>query len=189
MVRCFLILAVMPFFLFSQEDEEVRIDKGLLRATATISPSVSLSNAFNSIYLNGELEYYFEPTVSLRGDFFYLAGTLEEKQFLSHHHHLFVGPQWHYSKAIIDLFCGFGMGLNFTELNANYLIAYPNRFSISPNFTINSGVNFYIFKYAHFFFNVRYMHASYRGYYQSEKKMNELIFSGGLGFQIQTRKN
>lgn len=179
---------IISFVGLGQNSEHVDL-KGVFRATATISPSISLSNSFNNIYISGESEYYFESFLSLRGDLFVLAGTLEEKQDLYHHHHLMIGPQFHGQKGIVDFFGGFSMGLNLTsEKNYFPLPDIYNQRSLTPNFSINSGVNFYVFDYFHFFAHARYMMTTYRGHFSGNKRMDELIFSAGLGFQIPSKK-
>ena len=44
------------------------VRKGLLKATGTISPSLMLNHKINNIYLSGELEYFLENKISVRGD-------------------------------------------------------------------------------------------------------------------------
>lgn len=160
---------------------------GLLRATATISPSFSVGTSTNNVYLSGEFEGFLTSNISLRGDILGLVGTLEEKQDWYGNHHLLVGPQFHRSRGIADFYTGFQVGASYLGYQ-NWNASTFHRDVITPNFAVNAGVTWYVFDYFNFFANARYLHSTYRGYSFGTMHTRELVISAGLGFHIHTKK-
>ena len=54
----------------NEKPEEDYFKRGLLKASATISPGKMLQNKANSIYISGFLEYALNDRYSLRGEVF-----------------------------------------------------------------------------------------------------------------------
>jgi hypothetical protein len=54
---------------------------------------------------------------------------------------------------------------------------------------VKSGVSYYVWKYFHFFADLTYVNSTLRGTSFGSHKMDELILSAGLGFQINVKKS
>jgi hypothetical protein len=79
------------------------------------------------------------------------------------------------------------MGLTTT----NYLFNSMNgeyKWSFSQSTSFKTGISYYIWKYFHFFADVSYLKSTLRGASFGSQRMDEIVFSSGLGFQIQTKK-
>jgi hypothetical protein len=160
------------------------VQKGLIRATSTLSPSLGIAYGPNNVYLSGELEGFLNSKHSLRGDVFALVGTLEDTQIFKSNHHLMVGPQWHTGSNRFDAYIGFQSGISATQYH-NFTQTESHRLGFAPCFSINSGITYYVYDYFHFFANVRYLSTKYSATSFDPRHLDELIFSAGLGFHIK----
>ena len=177
MVKCFwLFILIQPLQLFSQEFPGLNPNKneltsyfnpGLIKASATISPSRMLQNRANSINLSGFLEYVADKNYSFRGDVI---------QFID---------AGYSSKSLIEPI--FQNRLFFTTYNQSFNTG--NRTHVAPSFAVKSGVSYYVWKYFHFFADLTYVNSTLRGTSFGSHKMDELILSAGLGFQINVKKS
>ena len=85
MVKIKFIFTSLLFFIsiiFLAQENEAFVRKGLLKATATISPSFMLNRNINNIYVSGELECFLENKVSVRGDCFWYRDSQQDIPFL-----------------------------------------------------------------------------------------------------------
>jgi hypothetical protein len=197
--RIILTLFLFPLSVKSQElpgldptkkNEELNYFRpGLLKASATISPGRMLKNKANSIYISGFLEYVLDSKYSLRGDVFqfvdatYSNGSLLEPNFMNR---LYFGTFRHFGKKNLKFYTGAQAGMTFLQYYYSY--TQGNKFSIEPSFALKTGTTFYVWNYFHFFADVTYVNSTARGLMFGSHRMDELIFSAGLGFQINTRK-
>jgi hypothetical protein len=197
--RILLTLFIFPFTIFSQElsgldpnkknDEPIYFKPGLLKASATISPGRMIQNEANSIYISGFLEYVLDRKYSLRGDVFqfvdarYSDETLLEPNFMNR---LYFGAFRHFGKKNLKLYTGAQAGATFMQYYHSFSLG--RKFSVEPSFALKAGTTFYVWKYFHFFADLTYVNSTTRGLMFGSQKMDELIFSAGLGFQINTRK-
>jgi hypothetical protein len=197
--RILLTLFIFPFSIFSQElsgldpnkknDEPIYFKPGLLKASATISPGRMIQNKANSIYISGFLEYVLDRKYSLRGDVFqfvdarYSDETLLEPNFMNR---LYFGAFRYFGKKNLKLYTGAQAGATFMQYYHSF--SHGRKFSVEPSFALKSGTTFYVWDYFHFFADLTYVNSTTRGLMFGSQKMDELIFSAGLGFQINTRK-
>ena len=163
------------------------VRKGLLKATATISPSLMLNHKINNIYLSGELEYFLENKVSVRGDGLLYMDSQQKTPLMKQNSILCFGALYHFSKNKNDLFIGIQPAAVFSQPNSldTSLNVYPLQ--INPGFSVMAGYTFYVWDYCNFYFNARYLSAKYVGTTKGAIKLDEIIFSAGLGFQIHTK--
>jgi len=166
--------------------------KGLLEASATISPSTMLSRKSNNFYLTGFAEYHFDLKVSLRSDT-YLHGV-EENPFINNAVRSYFGVFYHLNHDQFsnwDVTLGVQPGITIMS-KANDIgvesIVEPPRNVLSPSFALSVGAKFYVWKYFNFFANTSYLNSSMGGLPDGPFNTDEIIFSAGLGFQIQTRR-
>jgi hypothetical protein len=199
-----LIFIIFPFFSFAQElpgyepnwgrrDRQTETPQfftpRLLKASATISPGIMLNNHASSINLSGFLEYIIEDAYSLRGDVFqfidanYTTKSLIEPVFQNR---LFFGAFKHFGKNNLKLYSGLQMGTTITTYNQSWFAG--NRTYVSPSFAVKSGISYYVWKYFNFFADFTYVNSILRGTSFGSHRMDELIFSSGLGFQVPLKK-
>ncbi|MFM7682924.1 MAG: hypothetical protein ACKO7P_09270 [Bacteroidota bacterium] len=197
--RIFFFLLVFPIIVFSQElgglDPNKKLEEpnyfrpGLLKASATISPGRMIQNKANSIYISGFLEYILDKKYSLRGDVFqfvdagYTDASLLEPNFINR---LYFGAFRHFGKKNLKLYTGAQAGMTFIQYYHSF--NQGRKFSVEPSFALKAGTTFYVWKYFHFFADLTYVNSTTRGLMFGSQKMDEVIFSAGLGFQINTKK-
>ena len=93
----------------------------------------------------------------------------------------------HYHKKNLDVFIGLQGGLSFCNFLFDPLNG-PYKWSYSPTLSIKSGFRFFVWKYANFFLETTYFHNYLNNTSFGSVNLNEIIVSGGLGFQIERPK-
>jgi hypothetical protein len=163
------------------------VDKGLLKATATISPGFMLNHPITNIYVSGELEYFLEKRISVRGDGLWYRDSQENIPLLKQNSLVYFGALYHFSKNKHDLFLGLQPGFSITQPNLvdTLGIAYPIR--INPSISIIAGYTFYVWDYCNFFINARYHNTKNINMSFGALNLDEIILSAGLGFQLHTK--
>ncbi len=180
------------FFIFASlvyaQENETFIRKGLLKATATISPSFMMNRNINNIYVSGELEYLLENKISVRGDCFWYRDSQQDMPFLKENSMIFFGALYHFSKKKHDLFIGIQPAAILSQPNMldSSFVNYPAQ--INPGISVIAGYTFYVWDYCNFFLNARYLNTKYVGTSKGQIHLDEIILSAGLGFQLHTRK-
>lgn len=189
MVRVSLIVGcILQIFISSAQ--EIYIQPGLLKATATIAPSTMLNRDVSNIYISGFLEYHLDKKLSLRGEsFMFIDGKSKNATnnlFVGQGMRTYFGVFYHFNKKNWDQYIGFQPGL--TLMKPLETIELDAPFQACPSFAIHAGSTYFVWKYFNFFVDVAYVHSSYRGLATGTAKTDELILSAGLGFQIQTKR-
>lgn len=167
---------------------------GLLAASATLSPSILLNRTSGNFYLNAFAEYHLDRKISLRSDTYLFLNGLGDQPFLKNGARSYFGVNYHLNQLAVqnwDVKIGFQPGLVYAQ-HANYDATEevsPSRYVLSPSFSLNLGADYYVWKYFHFFANIAYVNSQMRGLENGPEKLDELIFSAGLGFQIRTYQN
>lgn len=181
------LLLFITIIVFAQQNDDF-IRNGLLKATATISPSFMLNRNINNIYVSGELEYFLENKISVRGDGLWYRDSQQDIPFLKQNSMIFFGALYHFSKKKHDLFIGIQPGAILSQPNMldTSMVNYPAQ--INPSISVIAGYTFYVWDYCNFFLNARYLNTKYVGTSKGPLHLDEIILSAGLGFQIHTRK-
>lgn len=171
---------------------------GLLEASATFSPSTMLSRKAINFYVSAFAEYHFDRRVSLRSDNYLFLNSLETNSFVNNAVRSYFGVFYHFNQnpfSNLDLYIGFQPGItamskgNYPEPGVEYFAPIePSRTILSPSFSFSTGVKFYVWKYFNFFANVNYLNSSMGGVPDGPHNTDEIVFSAGLGFQINTKK-
>lgn len=197
MVRVFLISAWLIFAqgIYAQSNSMFYYP-GVLKATATITPGLMLNANQTNIYVNGELEYFADDKISIRGDGFWMVGTQQKNALLQQNSSVFFGALYHMHQNRFDGFVGMQPGVSITKpygspQDAIMPLGEPYKeyaYKLLPNFSPIIGFTFYASDYFNFFLNMRYVHACYYGYQGSSLNLDEFRISAGLGFQIHTKK-
>ncbi len=182
-----LLLLLFTVTLMGQETDNF-VRKGLLKATATISPSFMINRNINNIYVSGELEYFLENKISVRGDGLWYRDSQQDIPFLKENSMIFFGALYHFSKKKHDVFIGIQPAAILSQPNMldTSLVNYPVQ--INPGISIIAGYTFYVWDYCNFFLNARYLNHKYVGTSKGPVHLDEIILSAGLGFQLHTRK-
>lgn len=191
MVRAILLILSLISILnirLSAQDNAPFVRKGLLKATATISPSFMLNHNINNIYVSGELEYFLENKISVRGDCFWYRDSQQDIPFLKQNSMILFGALYHFSKRKHDLFIGIQPAVVLSQPNMldTALTNYPVQ--INPGISVVAGYTFYVWDYCNFFLNARYLNTKYVGTLKGAISLDEIIISAGLGFQLHTIK-
>jgi hypothetical protein len=185
------ILFLVTFYsqIFGAFCQEKYVSQGLLKATATISPSFMLNRSEQNIYLNGYLEYYVDDHLSLRGEtYLFIDGTnsnSDYSQFIHQAMRTYFGAFLHTEKRNWDKYLGLQPGLTLMRPNSSV----NSDLKACPSFALHVGTTYYVWKYFHFFADIAYVNSIYRGTSIGSMKTDEIIFSAGLGFQLMTKKN
>ena len=162
---------------------------GLLKASATISPGRMFQNDANTINLSGFLEYVLDKNYSLRGDVIQFidanfgANSMIRPEFQNR---LFIGVFRHIGKGNFKWYNGIQAGTTITNYKNNFTL--ESKTHVAPSFGLKTGAAYYVWNYFHFFADLTYLNSTLRGTNFGSKRMDELLFSAGLGFQIQTKK-
>lgn len=173
---------------FSAQENLSFVRKGLLKATGTISPSFMLNHNINNIYVSGELEYFLENKISVKGDCFWYRDSQQDIPLLKQNSMIFFGALYHFSKSKHDLFIGIQPAAMLSQPNRvdTSLMIYPMQ--INPGISVIVGYTFYVWDYCNFFLNGRYVNTKYIGTIKGPIHLDEIIISAGLGFQLHTSK-
>lgn len=183
---------------FFAQDNVPFITQGLLKGTATISPAFMLNQPIENIYINGELEYFTERRISFRGDAYLFLSSQQKPALLHQNSFIVAGGLYHFPKNRFDYFIGFQPGVSLVQPNVIYVHAGPGTLinwvdlpaptKVCPTISAITGITYYVGDYFNFFLNVRYTKARYFGYNSGVLNLDQLIISGGLGFNIRTKK-
>lgn len=179
-VKIVVVCCLISFSSFAQENI---IKEGLLRAQLTISPSAMLSSKESYFYLHGNLEGYVSDNISISGEGYYLLGNIKVPSIydfpLSRNHNVFFGANYHFTKNNHDFYLGVQPGVAFT--NTNFVLTG----NINPVFSGIVGYNFYVNNIFHFFVQSRLILGKHLA--NNVKSLNEVRFSAGLGFNLNTK--
>jgi len=165
--------------------------KGLLRAMATISPGMMTAQSANNLYLHGNIEYYLDRKISLRGDGYYFLGTAAEDKPFAKNHSLFAGASLHRpTGSHFDPYIGLKTGLSITQNGGPHILivgAEPET-KFNPLLSPHLGINFYGEKVFHIFGEVNYVIGKHFPDHEAATSLGEVRVSFGLGFNLWARK-
>ncbi len=187
----FIILALNCFHFFAQKNyyNDFYFRPGLIKASATITPGRMLQNKANSIYLNGFLEYVVDYNYSFRGEIFQfidaqysIDSRFKDPNYMNR---IYFGGFRHFGKKNFKITTGAQMGVFMVDFDYS---AFERQFYVAPSFALKVGADYYVWDYFHFFANLSYVNSKIRGTQIGTQKMDELLFSAGLGFQLNTIK-
>lgn len=203
------ILASLSLFIvcsysFAQKDTSKNmswgaVHKGILAGVGTISvgemPAFNITNA----YITGNLEYYAQRNVSIRGDAFFFVNSLTQNSPLVRNSGIYFGAFYHFrTNSGFDPLIGFQPGWSVTKMVAQDNLSPPNAYydatSLCPLASVVVGFNFFAEKWFHIQANVRYTAGQYLapssqgGVMADQNNISELSFSFGLGFNIDANR-
>lgn len=190
MGRQIVFFLIVELFCFqSQAQNDSYFQPGLIKASATITPGRMLQNKANSIYINGFLEYVVDKNYSFRGEIFqFIDANYSSNSSFSNPNYMnriYFGGFRHFGKSNFKITTGAQMGVLMVDYDYSL---FEKQFYVAPSFALKIGADYYVWDYFHFFANLTYVNSKIRGSKVGEHKMDELLFSAGLGFQVNTIK-
>ena len=156
----------------------------MIKTTLTISPATQLKSSKSYFHLHGILEGYLSESISLSGEGYYYEGGISGANEFRFNH---AGFSKHFVKNNLDFYIGIQPGISFTKIRLNSPEnAGKEKMGTNPSFSSVVGVNYFVGKYVHFFIQSRLVLSHHNT--DVYRSINELKFSGGLGFNINTLK-
>jgi hypothetical protein len=180
-------------FSFAQQQDGQYIHKHLVRSDASIVSGYMFNENIKNVYLNGNLEYYMDNKVSIRGDANYLLGSnglSNDSAGLKDNSSVMLGAVFHMnSKGYFDSYFILQPGIAYTssylqnnsgeQMNRKY---YPGV--LSPLGSAGVGFNYYFQRFAHLFLETRYIYGQHVSRAPGPLSLQELRITFGLGFNL-----
>lgn len=178
-----LLYALFVGALFAQHDSIKGVHKGILSGTLTLPVGYLVSEKATTVYVAGNLEYYTDSKISVRGEAtFYVEGAGTAK-FLKLNNSIGFGAFYHFqTHSNFDPLIGFQ-----PELGLSQTTNEGDPVTVNPLASVVTGFNFFAEKWFHILVNVRYTAGRHLDE-QSLESLNELSFSFGLGFNLDVVK-
>jgi hypothetical protein len=158
--------------------------KSLLKVNIELNQGIMLQHKCSNIYISGNAEYFTSKWLSIRGDCYWYLDS-RKNPVLNHNGIILFGAFLHKQIGRNDFHIGMQPGV---------AIAQPGTkedhyaYHVLPAFSLSAGYTFYISKLCNFFLGATWLSNSYRGSPIGTIHLDEIQFSGGLGFQIRTKK-
>ena len=164
------------------------VHKGILRAGLTYAVGKMTSFNISNVYLTGNLEYYADNRISVRGDDYYFVNSLNNSKYLKQNSALYFGACYNFpTHSHFNPMIGLQPGVVLNQLNPVTGSGVSNPLTASPLGSIVTGFNYYGERWFHIQLDVRYSmgrHLDEDGLFQ----LNELSFSFGLGWNLDVLK-
>lgn len=162
------------------------IGAGLIKTTGSITPGRMVSQPLRNIYFSGFAEVYTSKKLSFRGDaLWYVDGheklasnTWRCARNLS----VYFGAFYHFNKNNWDAHIGFQPGMAVVVPSGS--VQLNPLVKACPSAAFHVGTTYYVWKYFNFFADVAYTHTHYRGLNTGSVYLGEVLFTAGLGFNI-----
>ncbi|HWY99154.1 MAG TPA: hypothetical protein VNY36_08720 [Bacteroidia bacterium] len=162
------------------------IHKGLLSATGTFAIGAMPENNITNAYLTGNIEYYTDDKISIRGDGYFFLNSLTQNSILKKNEAEYFGAFYHFhTSSNFDPLIGIQPGLSYTQmLTADSTL---DKATLCPLASVVLGFNFFGEKYFHIQVNVRYTIGEHLTE-QDGNNISELSFNFGLGWNFDLIK-
>ena len=192
MVRVFFLLAFISILenSFSQD----LIGPGLIKATGSITPGRMVGHSMRNVYFSGFSEVYTSRKLSFRGDvLWYVDGQSKASQETwryARNLSVYFGAFYHFNKNNWDMHIGFQPGMAVIKPSGS--VQENPLVKPCPSAAFHVGSTFFVWKYFNFFADVAYTHTYYRGLNSGSAYLGEVLFTAGLGFNInvfQSQRN
>jgi hypothetical protein len=191
-----LLLVLTSITLYAQQGETQFIRKHLLRADASIVAGVLFKDNINNVHVNGNLEYYLDTKISVRGDCNYMLGSsgfTADSMGLKDNHSVMLGAAYHFhTNTHFDPYIILQPGFAYTSsYNARYSNGAQDNSKtvyykpvISPLATAGLGFNYYFQRFAHLFLETRYVYGQHLSDAPKPISLQEFRITFGLGFNL-----
>ncbi len=193
-----ILLVCLSGVMIAQQENTQFIHKHLVRADASIVAGFLFKENISNVHINGNAEYYMDHKVSIRGSASYMIGSdglTADSMGLKDFHSILLGGAYHFTtKGYFDPYFIIQPGLSYTssfkELADPTASASdsPKRKKydgvVSPIATAGLGFNFYFQRFAHLFFETRYVYGRHLSEAPSPISLQEMRVTFGLGFNL-----
>ncbi|MGP8214671.1 MAG: hypothetical protein ACLQQ4_03825 [Bacteroidia bacterium] len=176
------------FYSFAQSDSGKHetwgiVHKGILAGVGTIGVGEMPAHNISNVYVTGNLEYYAQKNVSIRGDEYFFVNSLTQNSPLKQNSSLYFGAYYHFpTHSGFDPLIGFQPGVAVAR-TSDSAHGTPDPGTVAPLFSVVVGFNFFAEKLFHIQANVRYT-AGQESTIESQYNLNEISFNFGLGINI-----
>lgn len=194
-------LFITPLFLVSQilaaqEESTQYIHKHLVRSDASIVSGYMFKSDLKNVHLNGNLEYYMDNRVSIRGDANYLLGSTgisADSMSLQDDISVMLGPVFHiHTNNHLDPYFILQPGVAYTSSYSGKKILNNDsplndkKFycALSPLASAGIGFNYYFQRFAHLFMETRYVYGQHLSAAPAPLSLQEVRITFGLGFNL-----
>jgi hypothetical protein len=190
-------LVFVSFLGQAQETESQYIHKHLVRADASIVPGYILNDNLQNVHLNGNLEYYADNKISVRGDANYMMGSTgytKDSMKLKDYFSVMLGTSFHIAtNNHFDPYFILQPGIAYTssyydsKAGSRDEIEGVKKYyagAISPLASAGLGFNYYFQRFAHLFLETRYVYGTHLSEAPSPISLQELRVTFGLGFNV-----
>lgn len=196
MKKIAIILLCLPPFASAQDLNKQYVDKGLLRVQGNIALGMpTYASAGTNMYLVGDLEYYVEKNVSIKGSINYYLGSFGGNNTLKMNHSGFLGSNFHFkTNGHFDPYVGVFPGFSIGQLNEKVVALSglepqsSNPVVVSPLISFAGGFNYYANRFFNLFINAQYVIGTHLSDVDPVS-LNELKVSFGLGYHIWATKS
>lgn len=188
-------LVCFSSLLFAQQEDGQFIHKHLLRADASIVKGYLLKENFQTVHVNGNLEYYADNKISIRGDANYMLGSsglTADSIGLNNNISVLLGAAYHFhTKGHFDPYFIFQPGIAYTTSYKQFDLSTNDarskikyKAAMSPIATAGLGFNYYFQRFAHLFLETRYVYGQHLSNAPTPISLQELRITFGLGFNL-----
>jgi hypothetical protein len=153
--------------------------KGLIQATASFYPSWMLNHQVQNNYLAGHVAYYFDDHYSFRGEALVYIDAQGENKIINDHVQIQAGFGRHFPVKRWDPFLYGQMGLAMIQVQG-----FAQR-HYQPAAGLTIGTHYHVSRFFYFFAECSYTHMQDPS---QPGRLDQFLVSGGLGFQLTTRK-
>lgn len=197
-INLILIFVCSLSVVFAQQENTQYIHKHLMRADASVVGGYLFKENINNVHIDGSAEYYIDNKISIRGSASYLVGSsglTKDSIGLKDFHSIYLGGAYHFpTKGHFDPYVIFQPGLSYTSSykgtpaslttseEAPAKKMYPGV--LTPIATAGVGFNYYFQRFAHLFFETRYVYGQHLSPAPSPISLQELRVTFGLGFNL-----
>jgi hypothetical protein len=159
------------------------VHKGILAGVGTVGVGIMPAHNISNAYVTGNIEYYAERSISIRGDGYFFVNSLTNDSPLKQNSGIYFGAFYHFpTHSGFDPLIGFQPGATFAR-TTDSAFGKPDAGTLDPMFSMVVGFNYFAEKWFHIQANVRYV-VGQESTRQAEYNLNELSFNFGLGFNI-----
>ena len=179
----------LPALICNAQDKKLQDRKGTIKADLAFMQSFMIQHRCDNIYLGGNLEYFADKHISIRGDCFWYIDNRQNDKIIKQNYIIAFGPVVHLPLGKSDFYAGLQPSLSLMQPVFDSKITdkqYPLR--LLPSLSISAGYTLYFSRFCNFFLGLNYMISRYRGTNNTSLKLDEFMITGGLGFQLSASK-
>lgn len=173
-------------------DDESFVQPGLMKAFGCFAFDYRPHQNTWDYRLHGFLEYYLEKKISVMGEVYHYLDSNKDFPVIHKNFSVGTGLGYHWSRKRVNPYV-FMMAIgNFYESQIQTDSGEVIRDQMTPNsgnpgLALGGGISLYVWKYFHFFAQIRYHHTFIYSAIQI-KNMDAFSVSYGLGFNFHTKK-